>query len=302
VWSPTFFLTLLEAIETRAAELDAVFDLGATLGDHALTPDKEAQRRLAGFLINKNTNALWPTLKLVSCWADASSKPFFDELRHRMPQAAFQGKGLLSTEGVVTVPDSTGRSLLAADSGFYEFLSETGEAHLAHEVLPGKEYEVVITTAGGLYRYRTGDCVKCECLVGDLPALRFIGRSALTSDMVGEKLTDEFVATCLDGIPGFRMLVPVIASIPRYVLVADERTPIPAAALLQTVESRLLANPQYAYARKIGQLDALTVSMVARPLEKYVRRRMNDGARVGDVKATSLRPETDWLESFRGNP
>ena len=95
---------------------------------------------------------------------------------------------------------------------------------------------------------------------------------------------------------------PVIASIPRYVLVADERTPIPAAALLQTVESRLLANPQYAYARKIGQLDALTVSMVARPLEKYVRRRMNDGARVGDVKATSLRPETDWLESFRGNP
>lgn len=302
VWSPTFFLTLMDGLEHRFSELDALLRQGGVLFQQTLQPDSTALSRLGRYAKNKDARTLWPNLKLVSCWQDASSKSFFDELKHRLPQAAFQGKGLLATEGVVTVPDREGRLALAADSGFFEFLDDGGYSWFAHELECGTRYEVVMTTSGGLYRYRTGDCVICEGIGENLPLLRFMGRRGLVSDMVGEKLTEEFVAdcliSCLDGIPGFHMLVPYVRAKPQYVLVMDECTGIQTEAFTISIEESLSRNPQYAYARRMGQLDSLSVLLLANPLVSYVNRVIKNGARLGDVKVPALRPETDWLETF----
>ena len=112
-------LTLLDALEGRYEELASCLQHGA--GDvraHALTrlccactPER--------IQIGRRCPPSVADLKLVSCWADASSQPFFEQLRQRLAHASFQGKGLLSTEGVVTVPDSVGRPVLAPDSGFF---------------------------------------------------------------------------------------------------------------------------------------------------------------------------------------
>jgi hypothetical protein len=261
-----------------------------------------ALSRLGRYAKNKDARTLWPHLKLVSCWQDASSKSFFNELKHRLSQAAFQGKGLLATEGVVTVPDREGRPALAVDSGFFEFLDDAGYSWVAHELESGTKYEVVMTTSGGLYRYRTGDCVICEGISENLPLLRFMGRSGLVSDMVGEKLTEEFVANCLDGcldgIPGFHMLVPCVRAKPQYVLVMDKCIGIQTEAFKLSIEQSLSRNPQYAFARRMGQLDSLSVLLLPNPLASYVNRIINNGARIGDVKVPALRPETDWLETF----
>lgn len=169
---------------------------------------------------------LWPNLKLVSCWASAASKPYAGELAARLPHAVLEPKGLLSTECVVTTP------LGITPHGYFEF----------------DDGEVIATTASGLYRYRTGDLLRDG---------EFAGRKGIVSDLVGEKLTEPFVATCLDNVRGY--LFPEGRG---YVLATE--TPVDPAI----VEQRLCANPQYAYALRLGQLAPLRVRHMPFDLEK----------------------------------
>jgi hypothetical protein len=298
VWSPTFLLELLTGLNQRHHSVEQLLREGGSISGQALPPDTAAADRLLAYSRSRDTHILWPDLRLISCWADASSKPFFEELERRLPHSSFQGKGLLATEGVVTIPNRDGAAVVAADSGFFEFLDDGGSSWLAHELKEGRRYEVIMTTAGGLYRYRIGDRVICEGYAETLPKLRFVGRCGLTSDLVGEKLTDEFVADCLSGIPGFRMLVPALEPRPRYVLIMDAASATIPDSLKHSIEERLKRNPQYAYARAIGQLDELSLLKAIEPLATYIKHVVGLGVRLGDVKVPALRPETDWVSTF----
>ena len=203
---------------------------------------------------------LWPRLKLVSCWASAASKPFAMELAARLPHATLQPKGLLSTECVVTTP------LGITPHGHFEFepsvtpsVSEgPGRAgrRATHATRPLADargdtvVEIIATTASGLYRYRTGDLLRDG---------EFAGRRGIVSDLVGEKLTEPFVAKCLENVRGY--LFPE----GRGYVVASE-----SAVDLETIEKRLSENPQYAYARKLGQLAPLRAAHVRCGPEKPV--------------------------------
>lgn len=255
VWSPTFLLQLLDDI-----------------------PD--AQR-------------CWPNLKVVSCWASGSAHRYAEQLKERLPHATLQPKGLLSTEAVVTVPGDSGQPVLVGH-GFVEFI-DGNELLLEDELVEGSEYEVVVTTASGLYRYRTGDCVRFDGRnqLGHA-ILEFVGRDSLTCDLVGEKLTETFVGKCLKAIPGFAMLVPDM-SCPRYVLIC-ERTPTE--GQLARLENHLAANPQYAYARKLGQLAPLRVLPHEQAFSVLERVMLGRGVRLGDVKPVALRREAFWLSLF----
>lgn len=298
VWSPTFFLMLLDTLEHDHALLGDLLQKGGIISGHNLPPDTATLRRLHKYINNPDTRILWPDLKLVSCWADASSRPFFNELQQRLPHATFQGKGLLATEGVTTIPNRHGQPVLAADSGFFEFIDAQNTHYFSWELQLGQQYEVVMTTSGGLYRYRTGDIVLCEEYADDLPVLRFQGRQGLTSDLVGEKLTEQFVASCLEEIPGFSMLIPHAHGTPKYILILDQNNRCDPDSLSEKIEGQLLKNPQYAYARRLGQLESLAVISVRRPLELFVQRMSRNGARLGDIKVPALRPEADWLDTF----
>jgi len=258
VWSPTFLLRLLEDL-----------------------PDPVS---------------LWPRLKLVSCWASGASRPFAEALAARLPHAHLQPKGLLSTEGVVTVPDAEDRPVLT-EHGFFEFERE-GKLHLAGELVLGAVYGVVATTASGLYRYRTGDLVRCDgSSPAGRPSLEFMGRGELACDLVGEKLGESFVERCLQGIRGFRMVVPGTRG-DGYVLLAENGS----RADPGRVERRLCENPQYAYARRLGQLEPLRLMEVAHLFERYVDFQLQQGVRLGDVKPVALRAERTWAARLGGTP
>ena len=281
VWSPTFMTGLLDGITDRGKELMALFRSGRT------NEDAEVLKRLDSW-DGSDTTTLWPGLKLVSCWMDGSSAPYAAALAKLMPQAEMQGKGLLLTEGVVTVPDADGHPLPALESGFFEFLDGRGRSRLYRELEEGEVYEVVMTTAGGLYRYRAGDSVRCCGYVGDLPVLHFAGRCGIFSDLVGEKLSDAFVAECLDraGLSG--MLVPL--SEPGYLLLAntDEvNAPV-------RLEKELCRNPQYAYAIKMRQLRPLRAKYIPSLTKRYTEYAISQGRRLGDVKMPALCMDTQW--------
>lgn len=255
VWSPTFLLGLLDDIP--------------------------------------NPQALWPNLKVVSCWASGTARRYADQLRERLPHVYIQPKGLLSTEAVVTTPGQDDRPVLVKH-GFFEF-AQGDTLFLEKQLIPGGEYEVVVTTASGLYRYRSGDRVHFAGRNATGEAiLDFVGRDTLTCDLVGEKLTESFVARCLAGIPGFVMLTPDVLR-PGYVLIRE--TPS-APGLLDAVEAHLATNPQYAYARKIGQLAPLRVLVRERAFGVVERAMLARGTRLGDVKPVVLRSEGFWLSLF----
>jgi len=298
VWSPTFFTTLIDGLEQHQESLKSLLHNGGKIAGYKLDQDAEALQRLRRYSENRDTRILWPHLKLVSCWSDASSKPFYEELVRRLPQAQFQGKGLLSTEGVVTIPNKEGHAELTINAGFYEFLDNDGHSWLPQELNLGEAYQVVITTSGGFYRYCTGDYVIVDSQK-DLPILRFIGRLGLGADLVGEKLTEAFVTQCLEGIPGFRLLVPILGTpAPKYGLVIDKSNNLDSQTMAARVEEQLKLNSQYAYARNIGQLDPLAVYKVHAPLETYLKWAIKNGTRIGDIKVPSLRPETDLIDIF----
>ena len=288
VWSPTFLIVLMTALEARKAELLAVLQNGTELKGETLAAQPASAKRLEDYFETKDSQRLWPRLKLISCWADASSAPFYQELQSMFPHVAIQPKGLLLTEGVVTVPDQHNQTRLTSRSGFYEFLDDNMNSWLAHQLKVGQSYEVVMTTSGGLYRYRSYDKVVCEGYSHGLPILRFTGRSNVTSDLVGEKLTDDFVRHCLTGIPGFRMLLPNSSGSPGYSLVLDKNTDNNPEIILNAVEQRLCHNPHYAYARKLGQLKPLNAIRIQNPLQLYLASAMHLNTRLGDIKVPSL--------------
>jgi hypothetical protein len=298
VWSPTFLTELLHGLRGEA-EIIADMLRGdsrarATMSGLPLpSPDPHRAARLIEVATTSacDWQALWPELALISCWTHARAEPWANELGRCFPQARLQGKGLLATEALVTVPiDVDGDPVLAPESGFFEFVDDQGGVRMVHEVEIDGEYELLLTTASGLYRYAIGDRVRVTGWIESTPRLRFLGRSGVQSDLCGEKLVDAFVASAIEPTGLKFGLLAASASPPGYVLVVDARetTPHMAGVHAATVESGLCRNPQYAYARRLGQLQPVSVRSVDDPIAAWIRRGLHRGQRLGDIKVPSL--------------
>ena len=72
---------------------------------------------------------------------------------------------------------------------------------LAHELDRGGRYWVLVTTAGGLYRYHLRDEVEIVGFHHQCPLLRFLGKCDHGSDLVGEKLAEPHVRSVLERMP-----------------------------------------------------------------------------------------------------
>jgi hypothetical protein len=250
---------------------------------------------------------LWPKLAAVSCWTDGPAASAASRLARRLPHVPIQPKGLLATEGVVSVPLSAfGGNVLAVNSHFYEFAPAAGgHPRLAHELEPGGEYSVILTTSGGLYRYRLGDRVRVSGFARRTPMLDFLGREGGISDLCGEKLNPAFVQNAIGGLrssilpaDAFAMLVPCDSG-DGYTLIAGA-SPDPA-RLAAALDAALAENPHYAYARRLGQLHHARVAVVGQDAPaQHLARCMELGMRAGDVKPPSLDIRTGWEAWFLG--
>ncbi len=219
VWHPTFLGLLLDAARRHRGRLlrdlaRGGIDLAVPPSlQRALAPWLNAQPRRADELAAvswDDARQLWPHLAVVSCWADGAAAVPAAALSRQLGGAALQAKGLLATEGAVSIPWGGG-TVAAVTGPVLEFLAADGTPHWLDELSDGATYAVAMTTAGGLWRYRIGDLVRVEGFVQRTPCLRFLGRSAAAVDLVGEKLDEAFVAACLAEVApqaGFALLAP----------------------------------------------------------------------------------------------
>jgi hypothetical protein len=261
VWSPTFLLGIDDALRR-------------------LSPGRTWRER-------------WPRLARVSCWADASSAAWLPRVRAALGGLLVEPKGLLATEGITSLPDEVdGSPRLAAECHWHEFIDAHGRPVPLDELRPGATYEVLLTTSGGLFRYRSGDRVTVAA-AGRLPRLRFAGRAGGTCDLTGEKLTEAQAAAALAG----RGFLAAVADRPGYDLWLEDP------AVADAVVAELRRNPYFAQALDLRQLAAPVVRRLPKnwPLKLAASLAAIRGGRVGDVKIPALfihhRPEevAAWL-------
>jgi hypothetical protein len=243
--------------------------------------------------------SLWPNLRVISCWTDANAARDAAELARIFPRTYIQPKGLLSTEGLISIPIADAPApALAYRSHFYELRSlETERVVLATEGEVGKRYRIILTTGAGLYRYDTEDVIEIAGYRGTCPLLRFIGRAGHVSDHYGEKLNEIFVRERLEVVLRRFGVVAAFAMLAceenAYTLFIES---VASDALLldvvRALDDALRENIHYDYCRRLGQLDALRVFCIARNASAtYLA---HAGQRLGDVKLTALDARGGW--------
>jgi hypothetical protein len=312
VWSPTFLTSLARVLDDSRSEL--IRDLqesgrGTSRSVSILRSKVTLAEKLA---------ALWPRLELISCWADGSAAHYLSSIQELFPNVEIQPKGLIGTEAFVSLPvvGYTG-SALSVRSHFFEFqpvVSDSDQTWLADQLSLGEQYRVIVTTGGGLYRYQTHDVVEVVGFLEQCPLIRFVGRANKTCDLVGEKLSELFVASAIDRMRKqldlvfeFAMLVPSRSDPIGYRLLIeyDQTSPArPSAGQIGESMKRLLSeNPYFDHAVKVGQLAPLTVIVNNgndRPLwDVYEDQCLSAGMRRGDIKPTALETRFDWNSILR---
>lgn len=246
----------------------------------------------------------WPHLRVISCWSDANAARDAAEVARIFPQVHIQPKGLLSTEGFVSIPIANADApALAYRSHFYELRClQTDRVLPASEGQVWNRYQVVLTTGAGLYRYDTEDLVEIVGFREACPLLRFVGRAWHVSDHYGEKLNEIFVRERLEIVLQdlLRVQFAMVAfDEGAYVLLvqcdAEDLTLIDVARRL---DDALRENLHYDYCRRLGQLAGLRVFRVASEgSETYLK---SSGQRLGDVKLPALDRRQGWSSRFDG--
>lgn len=167
-------------------------------------PERAAELRALDALTARSA---WPNLRLIVCWKTGLMGRFLADLAERCPPGTiFREYGYGASEGLLTIPmsDETSAGVLAIHSLFFEFLPEetpqTPDAPtlLAHELEVGQRYQLILTSAAGLYRYCLGDLIEVTGFQGRAPLVMFLRKVGDVLNLLGEKLDARQVAMAME--------------------------------------------------------------------------------------------------------
>lgn len=139
---------------------------------------------------------LWPNLTVICSIGNASFKPAADYIRGFAKGVPFDFSIYGASEGLVAAVyqlDDTDMQLLT-DSCFYEFIpyGEPDDSAVTLDKLEkGRQYEILITTQAGLYRYRLKDVIEVKGFRNKMPLIDFVYRKGQLFNIAGEKFSEE---------------------------------------------------------------------------------------------------------------
>jgi hypothetical protein len=148
---------------------------------------------------------VWPNFKLIFCWSTGLASLYLPRLKESFGQGVTVLPAPVSaSEGFVGVAiDRHGSACsLAVHAAFHEFadadtpLASDSETLSFAELEEGREYHVVLSHVGGLYRYALGDVVRVVDRRYGVPRVLYAGRNTL-SDVAGERLRESHVIRAL---------------------------------------------------------------------------------------------------------
>ncbi|KAF5945133.1 hypothetical protein HYC85_015361 [Camellia sinensis] len=149
-----------------------------------------------------------------------SMKPYLKKLRHYACELPLLSVDYGSSEGWIEanvnpkLPPELATFIVLPDIGYFEFITnvevlkqdEIESSFLSiepktvglTEVKVGEEYEIILSTFAGLYRYRLGDVVKVMGFHNSTPELQFICKSNLLLTINIDKNTEKDVQLSIE--------------------------------------------------------------------------------------------------------
>lgn len=228
----TFFLDLFHYIENNWEMLCDDIEKG-TIDESIRMPDsvrskleselkpmperaEELRNIFRAGVDNTFVKKVWPDVSFLSSISTGTFSAYLQQLRDRyIGDLPVLLTGLLASEGAFTTPYEFDNPLSIPTIGtaFFEFLplgEEDPTKTLTFDQLEqGGEYELIVTTFSGLYRYRTRDALRVEKFIGKTPAVTYLYRIDLCVNLNGEKTYEPALRKAMDDTAaelGFRYL------------------------------------------------------------------------------------------------
>lgn len=142
----------------------------------------------------KSIHEVWPNLE-VYFHGGINFNPYVQHFKNIIPKEIFYLETYNASEGFFGIQDQINSKdfLLMLDYGiYYEFIpfhqniKQSNQIILLHEVELGKDYAVVISTNGGLWRYQIGDTIQFTSL--NPYRFKIVGRTKHFINAFGEEL------------------------------------------------------------------------------------------------------------------
>jgi hypothetical protein len=258
---------------------------------------------------------VWENLSIILTWQGGSVAFFLREFPKHFPGVPLRDMGLIATEGYFSIPlwSNTPNGLLAITGHFFEFFDvepdgARSETALGCEELErGRQYYVVVTTSGGLYRYDICDIIEVVDFYNKTPVIVFKQKGGNTISITGEKVTEvqateamRAAASALEiTVEGFTLTLR-LADPPSYVLAVEAtgRDDRLLAELLLRFERELrLRNLEYVAKRDSQRLgDPLLFLLKRGFFEERRRERVELGAPDGQYKIAHVAPDPGCLD------
>jgi hypothetical protein len=297
-------------------------EIRSALGRRVHRSRKGAARRLEAIV--QRSGALyprdyWPDLCFLANWTGGTMGAYLRSYPEIFGDRPVRDVGLIASEGRMTIPieDNTPAGILDIRHHYFEFIPEDQialeepETVEAHELIEGRNYFILPTTSGGLYRYQIYDLVRCVGYHGKAPVIEFLNKGAHISSVTGEKLSEfQVVAAIAETqrrlgvlLQSF-LLLPTWGDPPYYSLLVE------ATDLLDTRGTERLAteveaelkrlNVEYDNKRSTQRLGPIRVRSIAvGSWSDFQRRRLaRSGGTVEQYKQPHLMPDLKAIETF----
>ena len=262
----------------------------------------------------------WPNLQFLANWTGGTMGAYLASYPEYFGEKPVRDIGLIASEGRFTIPieDGTAAGVLDIRHHYFEFIpedqaeQENPDTVEAADLIEGRRYFLVPTTAGGLYRYMIHDLVRCVGFEGKAPMIEFLSKGAHFSTLTGEKLSEYQVVAAVNQAKtaiGVRLnaflVLPSWGDPPHYHLlveeseVADDAT---AERLAVEVEARLrVENLEYDNKRETQRLGPIRPFRISAGswLEFRDRRLLRSGGTVEQYKQPCLLSDLEAIDSFR---
>jgi hypothetical protein len=298
VWSPTFWLKLVEQLSVWRESLASTLHSGkwsmtSLAGQLPAPQSKSASSVLGRFEGEELLRRLWPKLKMISCWDSAGSSQWAKNVRSTQPTVNVQGKGLWATEGVITVPFQ-GHYPAAITSHFLEWLDLDDNRVLpTWKLRPGQQVQPLLSGGHGLLRYKLNDSLLVTGFLQETPTFQFQGRLRET-DLVGEKLSALLAEQAFSSVESETGVRPLSL----FAVRTEKRTPFYLALVRHSdvqpkviaakIETALAKIFHYKLARELGQLGPVRLHLSDQPEVVYQQVFQKRGMLTGDIKFEAL--------------
>jgi hypothetical protein len=276
--------------------------------ERAARLDREAELTLAN---------VWPGIRLMTTWTGGSCGIALARLRTKLPPAAVVMElGYQSTEfrGTLALEGENAGGLPPFGHHFFEFVERAqwdgGRPEFRNlvELEAGRQYYVLVTTAGGLYRYFMNDLVEVTGFFRRTPLLRFVQKGRGVTNLTGEKVYESQTIESVAGAAAhcgftsrfFITIADEAAARYRVFIESGEERRSDTQAVAALIDEKLGSlNVEYHAKRASGRLNPLEVVWLkAGAAEAYKAACVRGGQREGQFKPAVLQYQKDLRFSF----